>query len=237
MPLFEAFWLGLVLTMTSLRYLLSRKERAKRKQARETESPSQILVPPAYKTGLYETPTSRGPRSVHPRPISSFAPDHSRQSHYQSYYQQQLPRASSEIPSHYPALPTYDPSKYQPVRSVSNPHTESFSSHIYPSSRGQSSRLSEVQYNDSRASAYHPTPPMRDQYSIPKIPRESLAASDVRRQTMMPPWYGASMHHVSRSGEGRERSYSEPVHLDPAQSTRGPGRPKPVLSRLITNFS
>jgi hypothetical protein len=181
-------------------YLFSRKERAKRKQQQAERPP----VPPAYRSN-YE---ASGPRSAHPRPLSTFAPDYS---HYYS-------RASMDQPP----LPTYDPSKYQPVRPTSTHSADLLSSYGYPNPR-QPSRLNEVHYNDARSSIYQPPPP-----NLP---------SHARRQSVMPmPSYPtASAERSSKSGDGRERSHSEPM-LSAPQGARGPKRAKPVLSRLITNF-
>lgn len=186
-----------------LLYLFSRKERAKRKQQQAERPP----VPPAYKPNYEAT----APRSAHPRPLSTFAPDYS---HY--HY---APRASMDQPP----LPTYDPSKYQPIRPTSTHSADLLSSYGYPNPRGQPSRSSEVHYNDARSSIYQPPPPQ----NLP---------SHARRQTTMPkPSYPtASAERSSRSGDGRERSHSEPMLS--AAGARGPKRAKPVLSRIITNF-
>ncbi|KAJ6104514.1 hypothetical protein N7523_010834 [Penicillium sp. IBT 18751x] len=190
-----------------LLYLFSRKERAKRKQAQQAEQPP---VPPAYRANYHEAPN--GPRSAHPRPLSTFAPDYS---HY--HY---APRASMDQPP----LPTYDPSKYQPIRPTSTNSADLLSSYGYANPRGQPSRLSEVHYNDARSSIYQPAPP------------QSLPAHARRQSTLPLPLYPtASAERSSRSGDGRERSYSEP-RLSASQAARGPKRAKPVLSRLITNF-
>lgn len=248
-----------------LLHLFSRKERAKRKQ--QTQAAEQLApleVPPAYRSDFYEPPN--GPRSAHPRPLSSFAPDYTRQAHsgqhhphagyyphqagsyanqhghytHQQPYQhlnqhpQQLSRASFDVPR-YPALPTYDPSKYQPIRPSLTPTADRFAFH-YPNARGQTSRLSEVHYNDARPSSmYFQPPPAPDLSSAPPMPQRRMAAH-ARTQSIMPVTSGASAEQrSSRSGDGRERSVSEPMPAGAGQG-RGPRRPKPKLSRLITNF-
>ncbi|KAJ5810248.1 uncharacterized protein N7503_002466 [Penicillium pulvis] len=202
-------------------HLFSRKERAKRKQlAAQQEQQPYLRVPPAYKADLYEAPT--GPRSAHPRPLSSFAPDLSRQSHY---YQYPLPRASCDQPP----LPTYDPSKYQAIRPNSTPSSDLLANPY----AGQSSNLSAAHYHNARNSIYQPAP-APDPYSAPRILRESVAPA--RRQTAMPNSSrpAASLQQRVRS-EARERSRSEPMPAGPdSQGNRR--RQKPVLSRLITNF-
>jgi hypothetical protein len=129
-----------------------------------------------------------------------------------------LPRASMDQPS----LPTYDPSKYQPIRPISTPSADPYASYTTSTSRGQPSRLSNVHYNDGRSSI-----------TIQRTADQSgYSTSGARRQSAMP--FPAHVSESrSRSGEGRERSASEPM---PQQGTRGPRRAKPVLSRLITNF-
>lgn len=190
--------------MTGLLYLFSKKERAKRKN-QQAERAAEVQVPPAYsRRNNYYDP----PRSAHPRPLSSFAPDH-RQLQY-------LPRASMDQPS----LPTYDPSKYQPIRPISTPSANpSYAS--YMSSRGQPSRLSNVHYNDGRSSIQRTADPSG---------HSTLTA---RRQSALP-FRAHASEPRPRPGEGRERSASEPMPLQ--EGTRGPRRSKPVLSRLITNF-
>ncbi|KAJ5659355.1 hypothetical protein N7507_005806 [Penicillium longicatenatum] len=205
-------------------HLFSRKERAKRKQLaaqhqhqhqNQQQQQSYLHVPPAYKADLYVAP---GPRSAHPRPLSSFAPDLSRHDHYP------LPRRSCDQPP----LPTYDPSKYQPIRPTSIP-SDLLHAQV---GQSQSSHLSAAHYHN-RNSIYQPAP-APDPYSAPRIPRESVASA--RRQTAMPipSRPAASLEQRVRS-EARERSRSEPMPADPdGQGNRR--RQKPVLSRLITNF-
>ena len=213
-----------------LLHFFSRKERAKRKQAEHR----------SYRTDSYEAPI--GPRSAYPRPLSSFAPDYSQQSQYYHQYSQphQLSRASFDArPPQYPALPTYDPSKYLPIRQPSTPGTNAdLPSYLHPPTRAQSSRLSAVHYGDSRLSIYRP-PPVSDQCFAPPLPRDRVG-SHARTQSVMPSRHGASMEqqNASRWGEGRERSVSQPTPMpaDPAQNDRTSRRAKPVLSRLITNF-
>ncbi|KAJ5280789.1 hypothetical protein N7478_006161 [Penicillium angulare] len=210
----------------------SRKERAKRKQ-QQSEQQAHLQVPPAYKADLYGGPgITTGPRSAHPRPLSSFAPDLSRQAHHAYQYPQQLPRASCDQPP----LPTYDPSKYQPIRPTSIPSSDLLYANPYAS--GQSSHLSAAHYHNVRSSIYHPAPPPVNQYSAPRLPPYDSVAS-ARRQSAMPisSRPAASAHQRLRA-EARERSHSEPMPAGPGESqgTRGPRRQKPVLSRLITNF-
>ena len=199
----------------------SRKERAKRKQA-ATPQPD-LRVPPAYKADLYN-PSIHGPRSAHPRPLSSFAPDLSRQAHA---YPQQLPRASCDQPP----LPTYDPSKYQPIRPTSIPSSEVLYTNPYASNHipMQSSHLSAAHYQNARSSIYQPAEPARLQ------PYDSVA---LRRQSAMPvsSRSAASAQQRLRS-EARERSNSEPMPAGPGHSQGSRRRQKPVLSRLITNFN
>jgi len=119
-----------------------------------------------------------------------------------------------------PSLPTYDPSKYQPIRPISTPNADPYTS--YMSSRGQPSRLNNVHYNDGRSSIQR-TADRQATYST----------STARRQSAMP-YQARASESRSRPAEGRERSASEPMPLQ--ENTRGQRRPKPVLSRLITNF-
>lgn len=250
-----------------LLHLFSRKERAKRKQ--QSQQAAQLAppqVPPAYRSDFYEP--LNGPRSAYPRPLSSFAPDHRRQAHpgqnhaYGAYYyphqsgqygqyshqqayqyhhqnpQQQLPRASFDVPR-YPALPAYDPSKYQTIQPSLTPTADRLAFH-YPNARAQPSRLNEVHYNDARPLSIYGQPPPAaapDLSSAPPMPQRRMAGH-ARTQSIMPFSSGASAEHRSSgSGDGRERSVSEPIPAGDGQGNRGPRRPKPVLSRLITNFS
>ncbi|KAJ5175203.1 uncharacterized protein N7482_001080 [Penicillium canariense] len=242
-----------------LLYLFSRKERAKRKQQTQAEQLAPLQVPPAYQTDFYEP--LNGPRSAHPRPLSSFAPDASRQAHYGHYghyphpsgshyghlghyghqdpyrnhsaYPQQLPRASFDSPPRYPALPTYDPSRYQPIGPSLTPTADRFSFN-HPNARGQT-RLSEVHYPDARPLSIYQPPPVPDLAPAPPIPQGR--ATHARTKSIRP--FPAAASAGQRSfgpGEGRERSISEPMPAGPAQGSRGSRRPKPVLSRLVTNF-
>jgi hypothetical protein len=192
--------------VTGLLYLFSKKERAKRKN-QQAERAAEVQVPPAYsRRNNYHD----HPRSAHPRPLSSFAPDY-RQSQY-------LPRASMDQPS----LPTYDPSKYQPIRPISTSSADPHTSYNMPS-RVQPSRLSNVHYNDGRSSI-----------TIQRTADQSgYSTLNARRQSGMP-FQAHVSESRSRPGEGRERSASEPMPLQ--GGTRGPRRAKPVLSRLVTNF-
>ncbi|KAJ5572065.1 hypothetical protein N7535_005725 [Penicillium sp. DV-2018c] len=234
------------LAMSGLLYLFSRKERARRRTAQqpEPEEFSPLEPPPAYKTDELGPGTSR---ALHPqpRPLSSFAPDINRQSQRQYQYQHQRhTRSSYDQPPPYPTqrtLPTYDPSRYQPVRPTSmagdinafpyayhpaqpvNPHPHP---HAHP---GPSSRLSVFHYSDARLanprplSMAEPGRPMGSgSVAVPVAPRP-------RCQTAMPPPPEPNARQERR--ERRERSASEPM-----LSQAGPKRPKPVLSRLITNF-
>ncbi|KAJ5731318.1 uncharacterized protein N7483_005826 [Penicillium malachiteum] len=210
----------------------SRKERAKRKQQQEEQQHPQphLRVPPAYKADLYDG-SLNGPRSAHPRPLSSFAPDLSRQTH--AHYPQQLPRASCDQPP----LPTYDPSKYQPMpmRPMSIPSSDLLYTNQYAS--GQSSHLSAVHYQNARSSIYQPHPAPRTEYSAPRLPPYESVASARRQSTMPFPSRSTTSAQQRLRSEARERSHSEPMPAGPvdSQGTRG-RRQKPVLSRLITNF-
>ncbi|KAJ5206925.1 hypothetical protein N7491_002445 [Penicillium cf. griseofulvum] len=209
-----------------LLYLFSRKERARRRNAQQSEDFSPLEPPPAYKTNEIRTP-----RNLHsqPRPLSSFAPDYSRQVQHAEQYQQQLSRPSYEQPPPYPTLPTYDPSRYQPIRPTSmvgdiNAHTYTYNptnhATLYP---GPSSRLSAVHYGDARLATSRPVsmadygPPMA--LAVPTRPRHQAA---------IPP----PEQNRQEGRDRRERSASEPMLS--VQAT--PKQPKPVLSRLITNF-
>ncbi|KAJ5308941.1 hypothetical protein PENANT_c020G10424 [Penicillium antarcticum] len=214
----------------TLLYLFSRKERARRRNAlaQEVEAFSPLQPPPAYKVDDLRAP--RGPHSAQPRPLSSFAPDFSRHD--------QFPRASYEQP---PPYPTYDPSRYQPNHPLSNelnahphPHAYTYPNQPIPVPAGQgqgpgpSSRLSAVHYHDARQSLSL-SRPLSVVGQVPPGPGVGPVPAAVprpRRQTGMPP------PPERPRQEGRERSVSEPTLLQPA----GPRRPKPVLSRLITNF-
>ncbi|CAG7923767.1 unnamed protein product [Penicillium olsonii] len=171
----------------SLLYLFSRKERARRRNAQDSP-----VHPPAYKEEL------SSPRSVQPRPLSSFAPDYSRQA-------SQLSR--NEQPPPYPTLPMYDPSQYQPIRPTSM--VGDSRTYYQP---GPSSRLSAVHY-DHRLSTYH-------SMSLTGSPHVNANTREAREET----------REREPEHQGRERSRSEPL-LGPK-----PKPPKPVLSRLITNF-
>ncbi|KAJ5473284.1 hypothetical protein N7475_002850 [Penicillium sp. IBT 31633x] len=216
------------LAMAGLLYLFSRKERARRRNLQQMEQFSPLEPPPAYKTD--ELGTSRGLHSQ-PRPLSSFAPDYNRQTQNHYQYQQQLARPSYEQPPPYPSLPTYDPSRYQPIRPTSTagdvnafPYTYNPTNPANPHP-GPSSRLSAVHYSDARLANPRPLS-MADHGPTGPIP----VASRPRRQTAMPPPPERSARYESR--EGRERSASEPM----LSAQAAPRRPKPVLSRLITNF-
>lgn len=217
----------------ALRYLFSRKEREERKQARRSIPQ---VPPPAYRPDFYDTPSSAVPRSTHPRPLSSFALDYSRQCQDGT---QQRPRASLDHPPPYQALPAYDPSRYQPIRPTSiygadqfSPYTDYNQSHC----RGQSSRLSAVHYTEARSSIYQPPPSRSGLYSVSTVPREH-GVSHARRQSAMPTRHaGSAERRSSHSGEGRERSASEPVQGTGQTARGGAKKAKPVLSRLITNF-
>ncbi|KAI2792335.1 hypothetical protein POX_b02372 [Penicillium oxalicum] len=283
----------------SLLHIFSRKERAKRKrQSQEVEHLGSLPVPPAYRSEFHPTSHS-GPRSAHPRPLSSFAPtlDSYQQaqlsrnppsgyhpSHppqrdsraaYQYHgssseqsapsYQQTSHGHSNHLPHHshsnphsnrhdtsrtsvdvpgYPALPTYDPSKYPPIQPSGTDSTADrfawnpLQSHGYPPGQGQSSRLSEVHYHDARPSSMYVHPPRIPNGSAALPVPQHRAVAQVRNQPPIPSLRHGSMEHhrAARPGDGRERSLSEPMPVGIAPSHRGPRRPKPVLSRLITNF-
>ncbi|KAJ5498110.1 hypothetical protein N7453_007161 [Penicillium expansum] len=215
-----------------LLYLFSRKERARRRNAQQSEDFSPLDPPPAYKTDELGTP--RGLHSQ-PRPLSSFAPDYSRQAQHAQQYQQQLSRPSYDQPPSYPTLPTYDPSRYQPIRPTSmvgdiNAHTYTYNptNHANPHP-GPSSRLSAVHYSDARLATSRPVsmtdhgPPIGP-VAVPNRSRQQAA--------MPPPPEQHTRQERRHRRDRRERSASEPTL--PAQAV--PKQPKPVLSRLITNF-
>ncbi|KAJ5757954.1 uncharacterized protein N7511_006648 [Penicillium nucicola] len=215
----------------TLLYLFSRKERARRRNAlaQEVETFSPLQPPPAYKVDDLRAPR---PHSAHPRPLSSFAPDLSRHD--------QFPRASYEQPPPYLNLPTYDPSRYQSSHPLSNelnahPHPTAYpysnQPMPHPQGPGPSSRLSAVHYNNDARPSLSLSRPLSMVGQVPPGPGAGpvsvpAAVPRPRRQTGMPP------PPERPRQEGRERSVSEPMLLQPA----GPRRPKPVLSRLITNF-
>ncbi|KAJ5096026.1 hypothetical protein NUU61_005382 [Penicillium alfredii] len=228
-------------------FLLSRKERAKRKHAQQrTEQLVAVQVPPAYKADLFDAPAGFHPAQR--RPLSSFAPDYSRQSQYyhrqqQHQHQQQYDWTSDEQPPPpYPTLPAYDPSRYQPMRPTSTASAD-LHSYVYgkPASN-QSSRLSAIHY-DSRSSVYRPSS-VADQYQyqyqypapVPARPREILSSNP--RPLSILPYHAGALHeqNLTRQPDGRERSVSEPMPPATVETAQGPRRPKPVLSRLITNF-
>ncbi|KAJ5480766.1 hypothetical protein N7539_006660 [Penicillium diatomitis] len=312
----------------NLLHIFSRKERAKRK--RQSHEPEHL--------GLLPVSAHPGPRSTHPRPLSSFAPaptshpqsrrghggflyelglgvgdgvgvrvgqggsggysassqarqassssststsnsnstgtasqqyyyarerrsgPHQQEYHHQHPYhhhehhnampppQQSYPpsRASVDLSGGYPALPTYDPSKYPPIQpSFTDSTVDSFAWHHHLP--GQSSRLSEVHYHDARPSSMYFQPPrVPNLCAAPPLPQlqppSQPQSRAVRNQPTVAsshhPNMGSTEHHrSSRPGDGRERSFSEPMPAAAAgQSSRGPRRAKPVLSRLITNF-
>ncbi|CAG8948187.1 unnamed protein product [Penicillium salamii] len=206
----------------SLLYLFSRKERARRRNAQEF---SPVQPPPAYKEEL------GSPRNLQhqPRPLSSFAPDYSRQAQYHHHHHHQLSR--NEQPPPYPTLPTYDPSQYQPIRPTSM--VGDMRTYYQP---GPSSRLSAVHYSDARLSTYHPVSladpgPVRPDNAGSRDIREIRNIQNVRDNQD-----NQHSHHQDRGRgreiEGRERSHSEPM----LSGQPAPKPPKPVLSRLITNF-
>ncbi|KAJ5187498.1 hypothetical protein N7449_010492 [Penicillium cf. viridicatum] len=220
------------LAMTgSLLYLFSRKERARRRNAQQSEDFSPLEPPPAYKTD--ELGTSRGLHSQ-PRPLSSFAPDYSRQAQHAQQYQQQLSRPSYDQPPAYPTLPTYDPSRYQPVRPTSmvgdiTTHTYTYNptNHANPHP-GPSSRLSAVHYGDARLATSRPVSMADHGPPIGPVPVPNRS----RHQAAMPPPPEPNRQEHRDRRDRRERSASEP--MPSAQAV--PKQPKPVLSRLITNF-
>lgn len=212
----------------SLLYLFSRKERARRRNVQQSEDLSPLEPPPAYKTDELGTP--RGLHSL-PRPLSSFAPDYSRQAQHVQAYQQQLSRTSYDQPPAYPTLPTYDPSRYQPIRPTSmvgdiNAHTYTYNptNHANPHP-GPSSRLSAVHYSDARLATSRPVS-MADQ-GPPIGPVAVPTRSRHQPAIPSPPEQNVRQERKDR----RERSASEPMML-----AQAPKQPKPVLSRLITNF-
>ncbi|KAJ5964343.1 uncharacterized protein N7479_004219 [Penicillium vulpinum] len=212
----------------SLLYLFSRKERARRRNAHQ-EDFSPLEPPPAYKTDELGTP--RGLHSQ-PRPLSSFAPDYSRQAQYAQQYQQQLSRPSYEQPPSYPTLPAYDPSRYQPIRPTSmvgdiNAHTHTYNpaNHANPHP-GPSSRLSAVHYGDARLATSRPVSMAEYGPPIGPVP---VPTSSRRQATIQPP---PEQNTRQERRDRRERSASESM----LSAQAAPKQPKPVLSRLITNF-
>ncbi|CAI7663456.1 unnamed protein product [Penicillium glandicola] len=216
----------------SLLYLFSRKERARRRNAQQSEEFSPLEPPPAYKTDELGTPRGLHPQ---PRPLSSFAPDYSRQAQHAQQYQQQLSRPSYDQPPAYPTLPTYDPSRYQPIRPTSmvgdtNAHIYTYNpaNHANPQP-GPSSRLSAVHYSDARLASSRPVS-MADHG--PPIGPVAIPTSGLRHQAVIPPPPEQNTGQERRDRrDRRERSASEPMI-----SAQAPKQPKPVLSRLITNF-
>lgn len=197
------------------RYFFSRKERAKRKRDQQDEQCASVQIPPAFKSDEY-----CGPQTANPRPLSSFAPDFSRQS-------QQYPRTSYEQPLPYQKqrLPVYDPSRYHPVAPT---HFNTFSH-----TRGQSSRLNGIRYPDPSSSIYRPFPDGSP--CIVSMGRFDLAAPAPRPQSFNSSTSARSAGKgFAKQDEGRERAISEPMSVATVQGTRN--RPKPVLSRLITNL-
>ncbi|KAJ5142833.1 uncharacterized protein N7515_001620 [Penicillium bovifimosum] len=231
------------LAMAGLLYLFSRKERARRRNAHQPEEFSPLEPPPAYKT------EELGTRALHPqpRPLSSFAPDTNRRSQRQ-YQIQQHTRSSYDQPPPYPTpptLPIYDPSRYQPIRPSSmagdinafpyayNPaQPANLHPYAHPHQHpGSSSRLSAVHYdarltNSRPLSMAEPGRPMGPgPVAVPVAPIPG------RQKDMPPPPEPSARQEGQERRERRERSASEPM-----LSQTGPRRPKPVLSRLITNF-
>ncbi|OQE87062.1 hypothetical protein PENNAL_c0020G07334 [Penicillium nalgiovense] len=203
-------------------------KRARRRNAQQSDDFSPLEPPPAYKTD--ELGTSRGPHSQ-PRPLSSFAPDYSRQAQHAQQYQQHLSRPSYDQPPAYPTLPTYDPSRYQPIRPTSmaadiNAHTYTYNpaNHANPHP-GPSSRLSAVHYSDSRLATSRPVSMVGHGPPIGSV----AAPTRSKHQTAMPP---PPEQNTRQRRDRRERSVSEPMPSGQA----APKQPKPVLSRLITNF-
>ena len=221
-------------------HFFSRKKKAKRKQQTERR-PAALYVPPAHKADLYDVPA--GPYSAHPRPLSSFAPDFTHQSRYYPRHQQpaHLPRASLDArPPQYPALPTYDPSQYQSIRHQTTSGA-GLPLYLRPPAGDRSSRLSAVHYGDACMPIYHAVP-MADRSLAPPMPRETVE-SHGRIRSVIPSRTSMSIErrqqqYSSQSGEGRERSISEPMPAPEGrvQAVRESRRPKPALSRLITKF-
>jgi hypothetical protein len=118
-------------------------------------------------------------------------------------------------------LPTYDPSQYQPIRPTSmvgDMHNYAYYPNPPIPHPGPSSRLSAVHY-DPRLSTYRPVSVVE-----PAIGPVAVAAAPRPRQPKPRP---------PRQDVRRERSFSEPLL---SGQPAGPKQPKPVLSRLITNF-
>jgi hypothetical protein len=187
----------------------SRKERARKRDSLQTENYPPSQIPSQHKMEEMGPPR----RTTQARPLSTFAPDYARQ------YQQEVSRSSHVQPP--PYLPTYDPSRYQPIRPTSMVgnnfnyvHTQDNYNNPPP---GPPSRLSDVHYfNNTSLSTSRPLSIAVQPAMGPTVP----VAPRPRRQ-------GGS--------EGRERSASEPM-LSAQPVDLRTKQPKPVLSRLITNF-
>ncbi|KAJ5675556.1 hypothetical protein N7462_008453 [Penicillium macrosclerotiorum] len=220
----------------SLRHLFSRKERAKRKEPQQQLDPGPVPIPQPYKNYYH---ASNGPRSAYPhtRTLSSFAPDPSRQTVYPYPYQS---RASTEHPP--PYLPTYDPSKLSPIRPCLTPQTDRFSHPFTAIGSQPSSHLSAMQYPDPRHLSLHQQPPpvQPDPHAPPYMMMMMRPPAYDWRHTPMPfPPGVMTDQYPSSLTDGRERSISDPMPPRPAPEPdrQGSRRPKPVLSRLVTNFN
>ncbi|KAJ6167957.1 hypothetical protein N7497_000800 [Penicillium chrysogenum] len=108
-----------------------------------------------------------------------------------------------------------------------NAHTHTYnpSNHANPHP-GPSSRLSAVHYSDARLSTSRPVSMVGHGLLIGPV----AAPTRSRHQAAMPPPPEQNSRQERR--DRRERSVSEPIPSGQA----APKRPKPVLSRLITNF-
>ncbi|RJE24236.1 hypothetical protein PHISCL_03446 [Aspergillus sclerotialis] len=201
----------------------------KRKRNHSTTKRDQQLlpvqIPPAYKATSVIYP------SIPPEQRAS-------QSYSQSYAQEG--RSESEQPPAYqPPLPTYDPSKYQNVdRPISTME-------ISRENIG-GPRLNPVYYPDPRMSFQ----PMDDRLTIQRLSGET-SVEHGRRPSDMSSFRGTASLEWPRpsmqsSETARSNGMTRPLSFDESdeaclsrpldEENRPPRRPKPTLSRLITNF-
>lgn len=187
----------------------------KRKQDRRNKHDQQLLplhIPPAYKATSAEYPIIPSPARP-PQPYTHAGrrgPDHP--------------------PAYQAALPVYDPSKYQ------NLNWPISTSELNRQSIGPGpSLLNPVHYPGARRS-FHP---VDNRLTIQRL-SGATSVELARRQFGMSSFRGDSSLEWSRpsnestlgSNGELSRSLSQSGELSP----RRPRRPKPVLSRLITNF-
>ena len=203
----------------------------KRKQNHHTTKHDQQLlplhIPPAYKTNsvmLYPSIPSE---------------QRSSQSYSQPYTQEGRSEPE-QLPAYQPKLPTYDPSKYQNVDRPL-PTMEIGRQSIGPSI------LNPVHYPDPRMSFQ----PMDDRLTIRRLSGETSVEFG-RRPSGMSSYLGTSSWEQRRpsmqsSDTFRSNGIDRPLSFDESDETplsrpheeenRRPRRPRPALSRLITNFS